>query len=73
MLGYVRRNFHSAPSSVKLLLFQSLVRSQLDYASSIWDPSTEVLIHQLEMIQNNTARFILTTSEQPVSPELKLT
>lgn len=73
MLGYVRRNFHSAPSSVKLLLFQTLVRSQLDYASSIWDPSTEVLSNQLEMIQNNAARFILSNYQRAASVSMMKT
>lgn len=58
MLGYLKRNFHSAPSSVKLHFYKSIVRSQLEYASSIWDPSTETLTHLLEMVQNNSARFI---------------
>lgn len=67
MLGYIRRNFHSAPSSIKLLLFKSLVRSQLDYASPIWDPCTEILSHQLEMIQNNAARFIFSNYQRAAS------
>lgn len=59
MLGYIKRNFHSAPADTKLLLYKSLVRSQLEYASSIWDPGTNDLINQIEKIQNNAARFIL--------------
>lgn len=59
MLGYIRRNFNLSSSSVKLLLYKSLVRSKLEYAASIWDPYQETLIYQLESIQNCAAHFIL--------------
>lgn len=58
MLGYLRRNFFSAPTSLKTLLYKSLVRSKLEYASSIWDPSHDYLVTSLELVQNNAARFI---------------
>lgn len=59
MLGYLRRNFSRAPSSLKLLLYKTLVRSKLEYASSVWDPGHEFLINQIESVQNRGARFIL--------------
>lgn len=58
MLGYIRRNFSRSPSSLKLLLYKSLIRSKLEYAASVWDPSQENVSHALEMIQNNSIRFI---------------
>lgn len=58
MLGYIRRNFFSAPSSLKLILYKTLIRSKMDYASSIWDPHSATHIQSLELIQNNAARFI---------------
>lgn len=67
MLGYFRRNFHNAPSSLKLLLYKILVRSKLDHASSIWDPSQDKLIHRLEIIQNNSARFIISNYHRTAS------
>lgn len=39
MLGYIRRNFSSAPSSLKLTLYETLIRSKIDYASSHLGPS----------------------------------
>ncbi|KAM7303245.1 reverse transcriptase family protein [Ixodes scapularis] len=59
MLGYLRRNFSLAPSSLKLLLYNTLVRPKLEYACSVWDPGTESLISALEAIQNRSAPFIL--------------
>lgn len=58
MLGYLRRNFSSAPPSLKTLLYKSLVRSKLEYSASIWDPSAASLINAIELVQNNSARFI---------------
>lgn len=59
MLGYLRRNFSSAPSSLKLTLYKTLVRPKLEYACAIWDPTHAILIQTLEAIQNRAARFIL--------------
>lgn len=59
MLGYLRRNFFDAPSSLKLTLYKTLVRSKLEYACAIWDPTQTTLIQTLEAIQNRAARFIL--------------
>lgn len=66
-LGYLRRNFSRAPSSLKQLLYTTYVRSQLEYASSIWDPWHSTLIHTLEAIQNRSARFILNNFNRTAS------
>lgn len=59
MLGFLRRNFSLAPISLKLLLYNTLVRSKIEYASSVWDPHINSLVLILESIQNRSARFIL--------------
>lgn len=59
MLGYFRRNFAKSPSSLKLMLYKTLIRPKLEYAASVWDPHHNNLVHSLEMVQNNSVRFIL--------------
>lgn len=66
-LGYIRRNFSLAPSSLKLLLYTTYIRPQLEYASSVWDPGHVTLIHSLEAIQNRSARFILNNYQRTAS------
>ena len=38
MLGIINRNFRSLDKDSFLCLYKSLVRSQLDYCSSVWNP-----------------------------------
>lgn len=66
-LGYLRRNFSKAPSSLKLLLYKTLIRPKLEYAASIWDPGQVNLTQSLEMVQNNSTRFILSNYNRTAS------
>lgn len=59
MLGFLRRNFALASTDIKLVLYEALVRPKLEYASSIWNPHINSLLHDIEAIQNRSARFIL--------------
>lgn len=59
MLGFLRRNFSRANTTVKLTLYKTLVRPKLEYACSIWDPGQVTLTNSLELIQNRSARFII--------------
>lgn len=58
-LGYLQRNFSRAPSTLKLTLYKTLVRPNVEYASAVWDPGTSTLIQTIESVQNRNARFIL--------------
>lgn len=57
-LGFLRRHLHLSPSTIRQQAYQTLVRPQLEYASSIWSPHQQYLIDKLESIQNRAARFI---------------
>lgn len=66
-LGYLRRNFSEAPSSLKLELYKTLIGPKLEYASSVWDPSHVNLITSLELVQNNCTRFIISKYNRTAS------
>lgn len=59
MLGYIPRNFKDAPNKLKRLLYVTLVRPKLEYASAIWHPHQKVLVDLIESVQSRAARFIL--------------
>lgn len=73
-LGYLKRNFYLAPLSLKLLLYTTYVRPQLEYASSVWDPHHSTLIQGIEAVQNRSARFISANYNRSASvTEMKAT
>ena len=58
ILGLLRRNLQKCPPNCKKIAYLSLVRSTLEYGSTIWDPYHKGEIEQLEIIQRRAARFI---------------
>ena len=57
-LAFVRRNLKYCPEKLRRLSYISLIRSKLEYSSSVWDPHLRKDIHQLEMVQRRAVRFI---------------
>ena len=58
MPSFVRRTLKYCPEKLRRLSYISLIRSKLEYYSSVWDPHLLKDIHQLEMVQRRAARFI---------------
>ena len=57
-LGFLKRNIKTKHEKVKTLSCKTLVRPQLEYASSVWSPHTQVNIHKLEMVQRRSIRWV---------------
>ena len=57
-LGFVKRNVKTRNEAVKKLAYKTLVRPQVEYASSVWSPHTDKNIKKIEMIQRRAARWV---------------
>ena len=57
-LNFVRRNFSSCSSSIRVQCYMSLFRPQLEYASSVWDNSVKRNITKIESVQRSAAQFV---------------
>ena len=52
MLGFIRRNTHCFRySSTIVTLYNSLVRSSLEYCSPVWNPHYSIYINRIESVQ----------------------
>ena len=56
--GFLRRTLFSCPQNVKEAAYKGMVRTILEYGSSVWDPHTGKLQEKLEKVQNCAARFV---------------
>ena len=57
-LGFVKRNVKRKNNEIKTLAYNSLVRPQVEYASSVWSPYTKENIEKIEMVQRRAARWV---------------
>ena len=57
-LSMLQRNIKIASIETKTLAYQSLVRSQLEYAATVWSPWQSYLIQNIEKIQRRAARYV---------------
>ena len=56
-LGFLRRNIKVHNQDLKSTAYKTLVRPQLEYASSVWSPNTDQDINKLEAAQRRAARW----------------
>ena len=56
-LGFLKRNLRGAPYKCRETAYVTLIRSQMEYCSSIWDPTLNKDSDSLEKIQRKAARW----------------
>ena len=57
-LGIIKRNFKCMSIEVFCLLYKAMVRSQLEYANSVWNPHSKEDIEIIEKVQIRAAKLI---------------
>ena len=71
-LGFVKRNLNKCPEEVKKQAYYTLVRPNLEYGSSAWDPHTKKQINAIEGVQCRAARFVKQCHERTPGMVTKL-
>lgn len=56
-LGFLKRNLQINSVALKSTAYKALVRPHLEYATSIWNPSTKRETDKIEMVQRRAARY----------------
>jgi len=60
MLGFIRRNLRSASSETKTNAYVTMVKSNLEYCASVWNPHQKKDEQKIEMVhQRRAVRFTL--------------
>ena len=57
LLGFLRRNLQIKNEHTKSMAYKSLVRSNLEYCSTIWSPHTKKQKSEIEKVQRRAARY----------------
>jgi hypothetical protein len=63
----VRRNLGKCSEDTKKSAYTTLIRPQLEYASSVWDPLYKTEIDELEKVQRRAIRFIKNSHDRTAS------
>ena len=66
-LGFIKRNLKGSPQELKRLAYISLVRSGMEYASTVWDPHLSKDKDSMERVQRRAARWITSSYDQTTS------
>ena len=66
-IGFLRRNFKTAPQTIRELAYCTLVCPQVEYAASAWSPWLLQDITGLEELQRRGARFVLRNYQHTAS------
>ena len=57
-IGFLNRNLRGCSKSTKEQVYNTYAKPILEYASPIWDPSTQKHVNALERVQRGAARFV---------------
>ena len=57
MLGFLKRNLEISSQDTKTAAYYTLVRPNLEYCASVWNPHHSQLVQKLEMVQRRAARY----------------
>jgi len=71
MLGIIKRNLKHLTVPTFVLLYTSIVRSHLDYCSSVWAPNKKGDIEALEKVQKKATKIPPALKRLPYSERLK--
>ena len=58
MLGIIKRNFKDLDKFSFILLYKSIVRSQLEYATVVWSPYRSTMITDLERVPKRATKLV---------------
>ena len=59
LLGVLRRSSHYLPRELSKLFYTALIRSKLEYASTLFLPVAKTHLERFDVIQRKAARIIL--------------
>jgi len=65
--GFIKRNLKASPQELKRLAYISLVRSGMEYASTVWDPHLSKDKDSMERVQRRAACWITSSYDQTIS------
>ena len=57
-LGFLKHNIRVHNKDLKSTAYKTLVGPQLEYASTVWPPHTDLDINKLESVQRRAARWV---------------
>ena len=71
--GMIKRSVgYHAPVNVKLQLYKSIGRGNIEYSSQVWSPHNVHNIHAVESVQRSMTRYIVGNSDLSYSQRCKL-
>jgi len=71
MLGIIKRNLIYLPPHAFTTLYKAMVRSHLEYATTVWNPHREGLIKSIEKVQMRATKLVTTIKHLPYAERVK--